>query len=439
MTSEPGVTGAAPGAAPPPRAPLRPGPAVPLNEPLPPRGPERRRQGEPLVLRHLRSMIARGFSPAPSWSVPVRQVFPDGTVTGSAREAARVLRAAGGNGGGPALALIAPTCVGRDSLAGQQRRLDGVLERVAELTAAHPGVPVVLLLGMQWTSGAERDESAHRLEVLLRRAAARLPGVRCLGLSLPGPGKPRTLNAGIAIAEELGCAGVGWVDDDVTLDPGALARLTDAFRAAGCRGAVGATKIPHTKAYATSRLLARAKEIATPATSYPHGCCILVATDVVAGGLPGRYISDDGYVCFRLLAPGESDPLVRLRLVPDAICHYYVAGPAGETRRRVRRLLLNHLVDLADWPLPAARHYFRRVLFAGMWPLTGWDGSRGRRIGVQKAAIAWIYFGWFAGVAAELYVRGVTGRPLRRIEWAPYSSVPAPATGPLSAGTAPTA
>ncbi|OLZ73454.1 hypothetical protein AV521_05145 [Streptomyces sp. IMTB 2501] len=397
---------------------LRQGPPVRLNEPLPVRG--RRRSGESFLTHHVRKTMARGFRPPPSWSVPVRYVLPDGTTVASgARAAAHALR----NRATPALALVAPTVVSRGTLTEQEERLDALLDRVAETGETHPHAPLVLFVGMQWSSAPEEAESVRRLGALLRRAADRLPALGVCGLSLPGPGKPRTLNAAIEVAELLGCAGVGWVDDDVSLDPGCLARLVGDFLTAGCRGASGATKIPHTKEFATSRLLARAKAIAAPATNYPHGCCILVATDVLSGGMPGRYVSDDGYICFRLLDPALPDPLARLRLVPDAHCHYYVAGPAGETRRRIRRLLLNHLVDLADWPLPAARYYFREVLFAGMWPLTGFDSSQGRRRGAQKAAIKWLYFLWFAGVGGELYLRGLTGRPLRGIEWAPYSVV----------------
>ncbi len=405
-----------------PAASLRPGPAVRLNEPLPDRG--RRRRGEPLLTHHVRRTMARGFRPRPSWSVPVRYVLPDDPSGGPAllsraRAAADTLRS-----GSPALALIAPTYVSRGTLAEQEERFDALLDRVAELTDDRPEAPVVLFVGMQWASAEEADESVTRLRALLARARARLPRVPVCGLSLPGPGKPRTLNAAIEIAELLGCVGVGWVDDDVTLDPGCLSHLARDFLAGGCRGAVGATKIPHTKQFATSRLLARAKAVAAPATNYPHGCCMLVATDVLSGGMPGRYISDDGYVCFRLLDPDLPDPLARLRLVPDARCHYYVAGPAGETRRRIRRILLNHLVDLADWPLPVVRHYLGHILFAGLWPLTSFDATAGRRHGVQKALIKWLYFGWFAGVGTELYLRGLTGRPLRAVEWAPYSVVP---------------
>ncbi|MFF8576582.1 hypothetical protein ACF06L_35715 [Streptomyces sp. NPDC015408] len=405
-----------------PAASLRPGPAVRLNEPLPDRG--RRRLGEPFVTHHVRRTMARGLRPQPSWTVPVRYVLPDGpsgeaVELSDARSAAAALRP-----GSPALALIAPTYVARGTLAGQQERFDALLDRIGELAEERPEAPVVLLVGMQWASAREAGESVARLRALLGRARARLPDVPVCGLSLPGPGKPRTLNAAIEIAESLGCLGVGWVDDDVHLDAGCLSRLARDFLAAGCRGAVGATKIPHTREFATSHLLARAKAIAAPATNYPHGCCILVATDVLAGGMPGRYVSDDGYVCFRLLDPALPDPLARLRLVPDARCHYYVAGPAGETRRRIRRILLNHLVDLADWPLPVVRHYFRHILFAGLWPLTAFDASGGRRRGLQKALIKWLYFAWFAGVGTELYLRGLTCRPLRAVEWAPYSAVP---------------
>ncbi|MFE0739408.1 hypothetical protein ACFW2N_31440, partial [Streptomyces sp. NPDC058855] len=66
---------------------------------------------------------------------------------------------------------------------------------------------------------------------------------------------------------------------------------------------------------------------------------------------------------------------------------------------------------------------FRHLLFSGMWPLTGFDAEDGRRRGIQKAAIKWLYFAWFAGIGTELFLRGLTGRPLYRVEWAAYSAL----------------
>ncbi|MDX3852344.1 hypothetical protein [Streptomyces sp. AK02-01A] len=395
-------------------------PLVRLNLPAEPGRP--RDRSEPALPRHLRATVARGYRPDDTWTVPVRYLLEDGSSTGDQEKAAAALRGPGE----PVFTLVAPTYVRRHTLAEQEERLDRLLERVDEAVREHPGAGFVLFLGMQWSVPEEEKEALRRLEALLSRAGRHRSAVRVAGLSLPGPGKPRTLNAAIAVAETLGCAGVGWLDDDVTLEPACLAHLVGDFLDGGCRGAVGATKIPHAKPQTTSRLLHRAKAVAGPATNYPHGCCILVATDVMAGGMPDRYVSDDGYVCFRLLDPDLPDPLAHLRLVPGARCHYHVAGPAGETRRRIRRLLLNHLVDLADWPLPVTRHYFRHILFPGMWPLTGWSGSKGVAQGVGNAAIKWVYFGWFAAVGAELYLRGLFRRPLRGIRWAPYSTASAP-------------
>ncbi|MFE7119383.1 hypothetical protein ACFU99_28615, partial [Streptomyces sp. NPDC057654] len=247
------------------------------------------------------------------------------------------------------------------------------------------------------------------------------------GLLLPGPGKIRTLNAAFPLAVRLGAAGVGWVDDDVVMDPDCLERMADAFLAGGCRGAVGPHKIAHAGTHRVSRLLHRAKAVAAPATNYPHGCCVLVATDVVADGIPDRYDSDDGYLCFALLDPAHPDPLHDLRLLPEARLHYTVSdGPAGPTRRRVRRLLLCHHIHLADAPYPAARYYVHHMLFPGMWPLTGWDGSRGFRHGAANAAVKWLYFGWFLRTGAELYVRGLLDRPLRAVAWSGHTTLAAP-------------
>jgi hypothetical protein len=87
---------------------------------------------------------------------------------------------------------------------------------------------------------------------------------------------------------------------------------------------------------------------------------------------------------------------------------------------------LNHNIYLADWSYPVARYYFRNILFYGMWPLAGWDGSKGLWHGISNASIKWLYFCWFAKVSAELYLRGVLQRPLLRVDWAEYAGTTAP-------------
>ncbi|GIF10091.1 hypothetical protein [Actinoplanes teichomyceticus] len=369
---------------------------------------------EPAPLRHLRRWISRGYQPGTAWRRPVEYVHADGSV--AARLATWPPQPPAGV---PSLAFVLPTHLRRYSASRHQAWLRELLAQLAEAAEAVPGARITVLVGMQWMRREDRDEAVARLR-LLAGVAGQQSAVHFVGLSLPGPGKVSTLNAGIAVAEAQGLTAVGWLDDDIRLEPGCLANLVRDFAGHGCRGAVGATKVPHARPYATSRLLHRLKAITATATNYPHGCCLLVELPVVSGGIPDRYVCDDGYVCFRLLDPDAADPLHRLRLVPDARCHYEVAGPAGQSGRRIRRLLLNHVIYLADWSYPVARYYFRDILFPGMWPLTGFDASAGRSHGVAKSAITWVYFGWFARTAAELYLRGLVRRPLREVRWAEY-------------------
>lgn len=381
------------------------------------------------VVEHARRWIARGYRPNHRWTVPVEHVVagPGGRVERAPLDGVLTRLPAGVR-----FAALCPTFVDRAGAEEQRATIVAFLDRVEEAAHAFPGAPFVVFVGMQWRSEDERHESLRRLAVLAGDASAR-DGLAFVGLSLPGPGKIRTLNAAIRVAEALNVAGLAWVDDDVRLEPRCLERMFARFDAKGGRGAVGATKIASARPYLTSRVLARAKAISAPATNYPHACCILAALSVLRGGIPDRYASDDGFVCFSLLDPTLPDPLVWLELVPDARCHYYVAGPAGETVRRIRRLLLNHHVYLADYPLPVARCYFRHILFYGMWPLAPFDRANGIIRGVQKAAIKWAYFALFAAVGMELYLRGLAHRPLRGVTWGGYTGYEVPGANVLTA------
>ena len=373
---------------------------------------------EPGPVRHLRRWISRGYRPGTTWDRPVMYVDADGTVTGQV-PALPVPPA-----GVPSFAFVLPTHLRRYDAAGHRSWFRDVLAQFSGPGGTEPGEtpaggPVTVMVGMQWMRPEDEAEAASRLQALAAEAAG-LASVHFVGMVLPGPGKPSTLNAGIAVADKHDVTAVGWIDDDIRLEPGCLANMIRAFTEAGCRGAVGGTKVAHARQYATSRLLHRLKALTATATNYPHGCCLLVEREVVSGGIPDRYLCDDGYVCFRLLDPDAADPLHHLRLVPDARCHYEVAGPAGQSRRRIRRLLLNHIIYLADWSYPASRHYFRDILFSGMWPLTALDRSVGLRHGAAKSAVKWIYFCWFSRTAGELYLRGLFRRPLREVHWAEY-------------------
>jgi hypothetical protein len=316
---------------------------------------------------------------------------------------------------GERFAFVWPTVLRSDGGQQLRRLVDAALVQLAD-AARDSGVELVLVIGLQWLPGQAEHARAELQRVLA--AVAPPAAVHLLGLLLPAPRKSRTLNAVFSAIDTLGLGAVGWIDDDVELAPRCLSRLVQRFRQGGAGGAVGATKVAHRRPEWASRLLFRAKQSMQTAENYPHGCCILVDAAVVRRGIPERYVSDDGFVCFELLAPSRPDPLDKLQLVPEAECHYTVGAPRGRLLLRLRRLQLNHHVFLADYPPDVGRYYVRHMLFAGLWPIAPWDRSAPAGAALVRWQLKAVHFGLFCAIGAELALRGRAGRPLREIPWA---------------------
>jgi hypothetical protein len=362
----------------------------------------------------LRSVIARGYRPAANEPPDVPWVVHD-PQSGWRSVALPEVTARVDGRGRPVLLLVLPTYVGRAAYEDQAACVRRLLEQLADDGS---GLVVLLVVGMQWGPG-EAAEAYSRLERL--GDLARREGLGYAGIALPHVGKRATLNAAFALGRRIDCVGAGWIDDDVVLAPGCLAALLRRFTAAGACGAVGARKIGHARNFRASRVLHWAKGIAkTPARGYPHGCCMIVDADCVAAGVPSRYVCEDDYFCFRLLAPQTSRPLGRLTVVQEAVCHHTVGGPTSEIYRRIRRSLFTAHVLQADFPAPVASYYLRSMQFYGLWPLSELDRSRGPAFAAVKWVVKAVYFAWFLEVGAELFVRGLVNRPMRRIAWSPY-------------------
>jgi hypothetical protein len=368
------------------------------------------------LLGRFREVMSRGYSPEPDPPLPVDAIAttcPESThddVTPS------VVRAIVGDGVRQGIGILLPTFVRRCTPDEHVASLRRLLCQQEEVFRAHPELPTLLVVGMQWQSTEERSEAVSRL----RQLAAEVPAVLCrfLGLALPGPGKNRTINAALRLTADLGLRGWLWVDDDVEFSDACLARLTTAFLATGGRGAFGAR--PVVRAGSDTRWTARvswAKRITQLRRPYPNACCMLVEQAVLAGGIPKRRYSDDGFVFFRLLRPADPDPLRDLHIVEDATC--FVTGEARPRGilRRWRRLIYSHLICLSEVSPAASRYYFSQMLFFGLWPLAPWDRDRGLRMGALRWCLKAGYFTWFCAEASLLFCRGLAGRPLRSVQW----------------------
>lgn len=346
------------------------------------------------------ALVARGYQPPSRGPTAVEWVFPPPEDEGQ-------------------LVVFCPT-VTVDGNAGPQaeaiEQFAGHLRRGLEAGSLPP---CLLLVGVHhaWD---RREEALTRLEALRRRLAG--APFRFAAFCTTTVGKVVAMNVAIDLALRSGAVGLLQLDDDIRLAPGAIEQLYRAYDAAGRGIAVGAAKVAVTRASSTSRAMQWSKRRTRTAVNYPHACCMLLDPALLAPGIPTRYVSDDGYICFRLLRPDRGDPFELLRLVPGARCLHHVGGPPRQALGRVHGILLSVHVFLADFPPPVSRCYFREILFPGFRPLGARPASAPLDWLVQAA-----WFAWFVVVGCELAVRGALGRPLRDIGWAPVRERDLPA------------
>ena len=372
------------------------------------------------LFRALRPWIARGYQPKlsavaePLWAPPGAPAWPP-------------LPASRRTAGDRAWSILAfcPTYVAPDNAGPQAETIAQVVAQLAAAQASLPALRVVLVVGMQHQD-EQQDEAIARLGLL--KAGADGASVQFAGFLLPERGKVKSVNVALRTAAAMGADGLLQVDDDICLEPGCLVAMCRAFIDQGGRGAVGATKLGLPRQNSASRLLHWLKDITRPACNYPHACCMLVEVERFSTGIPLRYVSDDGYICFRLLAPAAPRPFIDLTLVEDARCRHYVGGPLGPSIRRIRRMLLNHHILMADAEPAVARFYLRRILFPGLWPIgvLDLDPSKGIAVAAGRWGLRFLYFCWFTRIGLELALRGLLDRPLEQVEWAGFVERDAP-------------
>lgn len=360
--------------------------------------------------------IASGFEPPPEPPTPVYCVGPH-----CSHGELKALGRPGTDGTG-GLALFCPSYVSRCDEAVHIDHLRHLLPEISSLREVVPELPLWLIVGMQWAK-AEESEARHRLAAMAELAAAHAD-LRFLGISLPGPGKVRSVNAALRVGRALAPRGWLWIDDDVRLEPGCLAHLTRRFVRNGFRGAVGATKVISARPQPASRALRAVKAYTRPPHPYPNACCMIVEADVLRNGIRSRYHNDDGFVFFSLVDPKSDDPYRLLHVLPEARCRVSVGGPLRETLLNLRRNLFSHLVLMADATPEVRRLYARDCLFHGLWPVAPWDSRQKLRAALTKWAVKSLYLLWFCQAAGLLAIRGLARRPMRKLAWGAYSDYP---------------
>lgn len=133
-----------------------------------------------------------------------------------------------------------------------------------------------------------------------------------------------------------GCDSVLWIDDDVEVSRGAFTAMI-AARAQGAE-CVGVNKRARPGTSPISRLLSfRRSKLGAP--RYPHGCCMLLATDSDALPIPRR-CTDDAWVMGRLIRP-MGNRFERFTMLPSVTVSYSPTDRVATQWRRVTRMAID--------------------------------------------------------------------------------------------------
>lgn len=313
--------------------------------------------------------------------------------------------------------LIFPSVFERCSLDDQLAAIEDLSQRILEIS---PNYRIEFVVSMQCKLENVAEATQNRDEIFASMPES--PRVsNCIIIS-PFKGKIKAINVVLEAVKPGDRKGILWVDDDIRLNENALERLISKFVGLGCKGAVGAKKIPLAKSMKSSEALHYVKNVMkTSSTAYPHGCCILVEYGKIKDGIPERYICDDGYICFTFLRPKDENPMKYLNICQEALCYHTVGGTWKEQYFRIRRSFLSLMIYCLDFTDGEALFYLRNMQFYGLWPLSKFDNANGIKLGLQKYLFKLVAFIWFSEIYLEMVVRGILKRPLLKINWAAYT------------------
>lgn len=310
--------------------------------------------------------------------------------------------------------LVLPTRPARLSAEALTDRVRGLSAQViaAENAEKAQGRQVALVVVIQYASNRERQLAESHGDALLA-----LDDRHITTVVTSNAGKIAALNTAFRLAAST-VRFVGWVDDDVELGQDTLVRLLREIQHMPAPAAVGAVKVPYRSPHRTSHALARAKAVMPSAMNYPHGCAMIVTADVVRRGIPERYASDDGWVCFQLLDPAADDALWRLHLAPETSVNYVVGGGLRSTLRRLRRQRIGQLLLMADAPPPVSHCYLHQCLLNGVSLLPiNLQEVRIDAATLERCLYSWVHVLSTLLLAGELALRGLFRLPLSDIGW----------------------
>lgn len=312
------------------------------------------------------------------------------------------------------IVMFCPTYVHRGSFEILDDLTDHLISQIRQIHKKH-APQITIVIGIQYQGDLEKEEGIFRLSKLREKFDE--VSISFSGFIQYGRGKIHSLNVAINFANEIESEGLLQVDDDVRFEDGSLANLIDAYYEKKIKAVCGARKKVISKKGMASRLLKYAKAQVKSPITYPHACCMIFNPKLFKGGIPTRYVSDDGYVCFKTIDPNSKNPVENLVIVENCICWFVSGGPTKEIIKRIRRIMLTHVILLVDFPIATSKFFLKNILFSGFWPISKIKRNGSFLGTLSRYVFQCAYFIWLIVIGVELMIRGGLGIPIREISW----------------------
>lgn len=320
-------------------------------------------------------------------------------------------------------ALCLPTYLDRCALASHVAAVRRASEQVCALV--HAQDDCLLIVALQYGPG-QAAQAAMRARAILDAMPEPERARICVAL-IGTLGKVGALNTCIDALRRARAPirFFGWLDDDILFKPDTFARLRAYMETdPGCEMA-GARKIPVANRQRAASVLNRMKKVArTSSVPHPHGCAVLLRWRAIEAGIPAQFTSDDGYLAIHLFDETSPAHYRRMAIVPDACCWHTVGGPAPEIWKRVHRTIYENMLLLAYFPPRKSALFFRSAIAHG---LTLFPRNRTAALNV---VLKLLLVAMYVRACAVLLVAGLCGRPMRDVEWSPYSGLNLPGGEP---------
>lgn len=314
------------------------------------------------------------------------------------------------------LVFILPTLLERLQNEQFSENITKTLKQLIKASNFHISIKFIVFIGIQCEFLKNKRDEEYILMLtnkILEKLCITNNNLNVMALLLSKNGKVYTLNKVFDLTRNSKIKGFGWIDDDVTFSENCWQKLVSCFVDRNCKGAVGPSKIGQRKNKSLDKTIFHLKKQIGSAVDYPHGCGILVESELVNNGIPERYICDDGFVCFEIIKKYKNESFKYIKLLKGAFCYYYVGGSI----KRIRRILINHIVYLSDYPIEVSLYFFNNMLFPNLFTKNNRFEVRQKNEKLYCKVIKYIYFFIFIAICLELVVRGKIKRPINKINW----------------------